>query len=162
VSSIVLLKSDISESVAEDPPDGWHIAEDGQMSVTWVRDKPLPTAGGVVWTTEGLEVTEVARDDESARLRVGKVPAGGGEIVLSRIDWPGYQVSNATPADPVDGYLLTLTVTPEDANREIDIRYRPPQWTLLLSGLAAAGVVGLIWSVASAVVPIVRRRRGSG
>ena len=159
VNSIVLLKSDIRRKVAMDPPPGWHISDRARMSVTWTRDEPVPTAGGVAWASEGLDVAVVDRDDESVRLKVGDVPAGGGEVVLSRIDWPGYQVTNATVTNPVDDYLLTLRVSPADANSKIDVRYTPPHWTLLLGGLTAAGVIGLIWSIGAAMLPVVRRRR---
>lgn len=156
VSSIVLLKSDVPDQVSKDPPSGWHVADDSQMSVVWVRDHPVPTAGGVAWHTPGLGLVEESRDNQSVRLRVGDVPAGGGEIVLSRIAWPGYQVSNATVIDPVDDYLLTLRVSPSDANRVITVHYEPPHWTFLLRCLAAAIVAGLIWSLVSALAT--RRR----
>ena len=159
VNSIVLLKSDIGPKVARNPPPGWHIADKERMSVIWTRDEPVPTAGGVVWTSDGLEVEEVTRDDESIRLKVGEVPPDGGEIVLSRIDWPGYQVTNADVVDPVDDYLLTLRVSPDQANSEIDVRYAPPHWNFLLAGLGAAAAIGLVWSVGAAVLPVVRRRR---
>ena len=159
VNSIVLLRSDVPAKVASSPPPGWHTADDEPMGVIWTRDEPVPTAGGVAWTSDGLDVDVVRRDDESIRLRVGDVPASGGEIVLSRIDWPGYAVTNASVIDPVDDYLLTLRVSPAEANREIDVRYAPPHWDLVLTGLAAAGVVGLLWSLGAAAPPVVRRRR---
>jgi hypothetical protein len=161
VNSLVLLKSTVPAKRAENPPPGWHVAKDERMSVTWTRDEPVPTAGGVTWASDGLDVTEVERDDESVRLKVGDVPSAGGEIVLSRIDWPGYQVTNATVADPVDDYLLTLRVSPDQANSEIDVRYAPPHWTLTLVGLAAAVATGLIWSLVAALLPLARRRRRS-
>jgi hypothetical protein len=161
VTSIVLLKSDIPAKVANHPPRGWHVANNGPMSVIWVRDKPVPTAGGVVWTSKGLHISAVARDDETVRLKVGDVPAGGGDIVLSRVDWPGYQVTNAKVAEPVDDYLLTLHVSSTDAHREIVARYAPPHWPLLLASLAVAGLISLGWSIAAAAAPILRRRQAS-
>ena len=44
--------------------------------------------------------------------------------MFSRLAWPGYQVSNATVVDPVDDYLLTVRVSPDDANSEISYPLR--------------------------------------
>ena len=161
VNSIALLKSDIPRKRAMDPPAGWHVAGKEPMGVTWTRDEPVPTAGGVVWASDGLEVAEVTRDDESVRLEVAEVPPGGGEVVLSRLAWPGYQATGATLADPVDNYLLTLRVSPDQTGSEIEVRYAPPHWTLLLVALAAAVAAGLIWSIGAAASPVVRRFKRS-
>ena len=157
VSSVALLKRTIPERTMLAPPPGWHIGENSDAAVIWVRDQPLPTAGGVVWTTPGLEVTEEFRDDESVRLRVAAVPAGGGEIVLSRLDWPGYRIHGATAVDPVDDYLLTLKVTPDASGQEVSLRYEPPHWHAMLGLLAFACLAGLIWSLGEAIRS--RRRR---
>jgi hypothetical protein len=159
VSSIVLLKTDVPDASAQAPPTGWHVASDTKASVVWVRDHPMPTAGGVAWQTPGLGAVATSRDDTSVHLKVGDVPAGGGEIVFSRIGWPGYQVSNATVVHPVDDYLLTVRVSPKDANKQITIRYAPPHWHLLILLLATAIAIGLAWSLVAALAPRVRRRR---
>jgi hypothetical protein len=161
VSSIVLLKTDIPDPVAQAPPSGWHIADDSKASVVWVRDHPMPTAGGVAWQTPGLGVVQTSRDDTSVHLKVGDVPAGGGEVVFSRIAWPGYQASNATVTDPVDDYLLTVHVSPKNANKDITIHYAPPHWAFLIRLLLAAIAIGLAWSLLAALAPRLPRRRRS-
>jgi hypothetical protein len=93
---------------------------------------------------------------------VGDVSAGGGEIVFSRIGWPGYLVSNATVTDPVDDYLLTVRVSPKDANKQISIRYAPPHWGFLIRLLYAAIAIGLVWSLLAAFAPRLRQRRQAG
>ena len=35
------------------PPEDWHVAHDGDHVVTWVRDRPLASAGGVAWSSPG-------------------------------------------------------------------------------------------------------------
>jgi hypothetical protein len=159
VSSIVLLKTDVPDPVSQAPPTGWHVADDSKASVVWARDHPMPTAGGVAWHTAGLGVVQQSRDDTSVHLKVGDVPAGGGEIVFSRIGWPGYQVSNGAVTDPVDDYLLTVRVSPKDANKQITIRYGPPHWGLLIRLLAAAIAIGLAWSLFAALGPLRGRSR---
>jgi hypothetical protein len=88
---------------------------------------------------------------------VAAVPAAGGEIVLSRLDWPGYRIHGATAVDPVDDYLLTLKVAPDASGQEVSLRYEPPYWHALLGLLAFACLAGLIWSLAEAIGS--RRRR---
>ncbi|MDX6234510.1 MAG: hypothetical protein QOH68_3618 [Nocardioidaceae bacterium] len=158
LSSIVLMKSDVPDAAAKTPPAGWHVADDSKASVVWVRDHPVPTAGGVAWHTPGLGVDVTSRDDTSVHLKVGDVPAGGGEVVFSRIAWPGYLVSNATVTHPVDDYLLTVRVSPKDANRQISVRYAPPHWGLLIRLLYAAIAIDLAWSLVAAFAPRIRRR----
>jgi hypothetical protein len=157
VSSLVLLKPDVPAAVAAAPPAGWHIADQSPASVIWVRDHPMPTAGGVAWHTPGLDLVQTSRDDTTVHLKIGAVPPGGGDVVFSRIAWPGYQAGNATVAHPVDDYLLTVHVSPDDANKQLTIHYQPPHWTFLIRLLAAALLIGLAWSLLTALTP--RRRR---
>ncbi|MGH8892880.1 MAG: hypothetical protein ACRDWY_06175 [Actinomycetes bacterium] len=159
VSSIVLLTSDVPDAVSKAPPDGWHVADDSNGTVVWVRDHAMPSAGGVAWHTPGLDVVVTSRDNASVHLKVGNVPAGGGEIVFSRLAWPGYQVTNATVIDPVDKYLLAVHVSPDDANRAITIHYEPPHWTFLIRLMFAGIAIGLAWSLLAALTPRLRQRR---
>ena len=105
VSSLHLLREDFSAQRLDNPPAGWHVAHRSTYAVTWVRDRALPPAGGVTWTSDGVRVTEQSRDTRSVTFTVDAVPDGGGRVVLSRLQWPGYAVTGATFADATDGYL---------------------------------------------------------
>jgi hypothetical protein len=155
VSSLQLLRTDFSARRLSSPPQGWHVATRGTYAVTWVRDRVLPPAGGVTWTSDGVRVTERSRDTRSVTFTVDAVPDGGGRVVLSRLQWPGYSVSGAELADPTDGYLTTVSLTPESVGTEVTVSFRPPGWTLELATLAGAILLGVGWVVLAAV----RRRR---
>jgi hypothetical protein len=79
------------------------------------------------------------------------VPAGGGTIVFSLLDWPGYSTSVGTLAHSVDGYLLTVHVPASAQGRTVDVAFHPPGWTAELGAWVLALVGGAAWSVGSAV-----------
>jgi hypothetical protein len=158
VGTVAVLRNALSATGAGGPPAGWHVAGETPVDVLWVRDHPVPPAGGVVWTSPGTEVEVVARDTRGVRLRVGSVPEGGGTVVLSRLDWPGYRVSNADLADPVDGYLLTLDVPADSAGKSVTVEFRPPGWTIEVAAAGIALLGGLIWGIMSLVLARTRRR----
>jgi hypothetical protein len=151
VSSLQLLRTDFSARRLDNPPQGWHVAHRGTYAVTWVRDRVLPRAGGVTWTSDGVRVTERSRDTRSVTFTVDAVPDGGGRVVLSRLEWPGYTVSGADLADPTDGYLTTVSLTPASVGTEVTVSFRPPGWTLELATLATATLLGLGWVLLAAV-----------
>lgn len=157
VNSVALLKREIPVRTRLAPPPGWHIGANTAAAVIWVRDRKAPTAGGVVWRTPGLKVTEESRDDTSVRLRMGAVPKGGGKIVLSRLDWPGYQIQGAKEVDPVDKYLLTIKVPPAASGQEVTLHYEPPHWHAMLGLLTFGFIASVFWSLVEA--SRARRRR---
>ena len=86
------------------------------------------------------------------------VPAGGGQVVLSRLAWPGYTATNATVREEAtDGYLLTIDVPETAAGSVVDIVFRPPGWTVGLGSMALAVAGAATWAVLDVVG---RRRRG--
>ncbi|MCK5891274.1 hypothetical protein [Aeromicrobium sp.] len=132
------------------PPTGWSL-EVGDA--TWIvrRDAPTQRAGSVLRTT-GAEVSVVRRSDSEIVLRVDDVDASGGQVVLSRLDWPGYRVTGpARLTDPDRGFLLTLDVAPGSTGREIVVRFRPPGWPLEIGSGLAAVVLALGWTAAAAI-----------
>jgi hypothetical protein len=155
VSSLQLLRKDFAARRLDNPPTGWHVAHRSPYAVTWVRDRALPRAGGVTWTSDGVRVTEQGRDTRSVTFTVDAVPSNGGRVVLSRLQWPGYTVSGATLSDPTDGYLTTVAVTPGTVGRQVTVSFSPPGWTIELTTLAAATLLAVGWVVLAGI----RRRR---
>ncbi len=149
--STVLMFTDEVGDISGNPPFGWCVASVDQYTTTWTRDVPLPSAGGVVWQTAGLALSELERTDTDVTLRVDGVPAGGGQAVLSRLDWPGYTALGATIAPPTDGYLLTVDVPADSAGQTVTISFRPPAWRVELAmfGLAIVGL--LAWVIGGAI-----------
>lgn len=137
-------------------PSGWRLADADDTTFTWVREDASGPFGVPTWVTPGVEFDLLSNTDEEIRLRVTAVPDGGGQVVLSRLAWPGYSASSgATVAAPLRGYLLRLDIAPDAVGREIVVTFRPPLWGVQVAALALAvlGVAGL--TVAGAV----RRRR---
>jgi hypothetical protein len=161
VSTILLVRSELPEAALLNPPDGWSVAEQTPYAVTWVRDLSLPPAGGLVWASSGLNVTQLSTTTRVLRLQVNQAPADGGTVVLSRLAWPGYSAEGATLAPPTDGYLLTVAVPPGSSGTTVTVRYSPPGWGVeQLTGWLGLGI-GLLWSLgfAFARANLVRQRR---
>jgi len=131
------------------PPAGWHLAGRNAVTLTWIRDHPIPSAGGVAWTSPGTAVHTVARGPLGVSLRVTHVAAGGGSVVLSRIAFPGYAVSGtaaATLAEPIEGYLLRVDIPADAQGKTISVTFRPPGWHTELASAALAGLLAVGWS----------------
>lgn len=158
IDNIQILKISFDDNEWRTPPEGWTLSRDTGLTVLWSRDEPVGPAGDVVWTSEGTAVETIAQTDTSVTMKVVAAPAGGGEVALSRLAWPGYSVENATlSAQPVDGFLLALDIPSSSVGDEVTVSFQPPGWTVELTAwlLGVGGV--LIW----ALVVLVRRiRRG--
>jgi hypothetical protein len=158
ISTLVLVA--LPDAETSTPPPGWHVAGRDHLTVTWVRDQVVPTAGGVVWTSPGTQVRQIAQTDTSTSFVVDRVTGNDASVVLSRIAWPGYRVDGASAGDPLGGHLLRVDLGPEDVGSTVTVSFRPPGWNLELSCLLAALALGLGWSV----LPRSRREpaRGGG
>lgn len=153
ISSVQLIKSEDTDEYLDAPPEGWSVADDGEFTQLWTRDDPVDTAGGVIATTPGLELSDVSRTPESVSFVVDSLPSDGGTVTFSRLAWPGYQVSGAELGEPADGFLLTVDVPAGHAG--------PVTVTFVPAGLPAAlalVAVALLGTFAWAVV-FHRRRR---
>jgi hypothetical protein len=148
ISTLVLV--DLPASRMSWPPDGWHVAREQDHVVTWVRDRPLPTAGGVVWSSPGTRVREISNTETSATFVVEQVGDQDASAVLSRIDWPGYQVEGATIAEPLGGHLLRVQLDADDVGSTVTVKFRPPGWRLEIAALGAAILLGLAWALSAA------------
>lgn len=156
VNAIVVMK----ESFPDGLPAlgaGWAVLADREF--TWVlkRDRPVATAGGVVWTSPGTEITMRSASDTRVELEVDAVGADG-RVVLSRLAWPGYRVDGADITAPTRGYLLTLDVASAQPGDVVTVEFRPPGWAIEIASL----VIALIALVGWPVVVAVSRRRLAG
>ncbi|MBA3528730.1 MAG: hypothetical protein H0T91_05375 [Propionibacteriaceae bacterium] len=163
VSSLQIVRSAVSEPQVLNPPAGWSVTEQTPWAVTWVRDHPLPAAGGVVWSSPGLDVTSLTTRTREVQLRVNAVPAQGGVVVFSRLAWPGYTVEGGRLTDPTDGHLLTVELPATPSPQTVTVRFSPPGWSLELFTLWLGLGGGLLWSLGSAVFrgPLMRSRRAN-
>jgi hypothetical protein len=155
VSSLLLVRADYPAQTLAHPPAGWRVAGETAHSVTWTRRTPVPGAGGVAWASPGTTVSAVEAGATRTSFHVDRVPPGGGTVVLSLLDWPGYSTSAGSIADPVDGYLLTIHLPASAQGQIVDVGFHPPGWPLELGAWALALVAGAAWSVVAGV----RRRR---
>jgi hypothetical protein len=134
-------------------PEGWHVAQDTPHTRLIVRDEPVGGAGGIAWTSEGVSASVVHEDPMGTTLRIDRVPAEGGRVALSLIPWPGYQVDGGSlTEEPVDGMLLGVDVSAEDAGRTVTVSFWSPGWQVQVG----SGVLMVLLVAAWAVL----RRRG--
>jgi hypothetical protein len=155
VSSLMLINKAFPRARLDAPPSGWRVAARTTNTTLWVRTHPLDGAGEVAWSSPGTRVSDVRIGDSGTSFRVDEVPADGGTVVLSLLDWPGYRTDVGGLADPVDGYLVTVDVPASAQGKTVHVEFRPPGWVaeLLAWVLALAG--GAAWSIVHAA----RRRR---
>ncbi len=161
VSTLLLVRGDFTPERVSTPPDGWHVSDETRRAVTWVRDEPVPGAGGAVWSAPGTSVSVVSSDDRTVRLEVDRIGPAGGRVVLSRLAWPGYHTDLGRFADPVDGYLLTVDLPAGSAGRTVTVGFSPPGWTFGLSCWWGGMMFGLVWVLASSRSGSFRPRRPS-
>ncbi|HYI51839.1 MAG TPA: hypothetical protein VEX42_09715 [Microbacterium sp.] len=146
LNTVVVIKG---EGLKDEPdaPDGWTV-DAGEYTWTLHRDTPVDGAGGVVRTTPDTAVTVLARDDVSVTLRVDDAPEAGGEVVFSRLAWPGYSASAGSLVEPDRGFLLTLAVDQQDVGTTIEVTFRPPGWTIEIASAVLALLIAAAWSAA--------------
>lgn len=153
VSTVQVIKAQVPKAIWAHVPNGWQIVSDTSATRVLERKHPIAGAGGVAWSSGGTEVTQLREDAMGLAFRVDQVPAGGGTVALSRIDWPGYSVTNANiDKTPVDGFLMNLHIDASAQGKVVTVAYRSPGWQLQT-------LAGLLW-VALMIVWIVARRIG--
>lgn len=129
------------------PPAGWVESVRNDGYALWVRETPVPGAGGVTWTSPGVTVTTTSVTNREVRLTVDEVPAAGGTVVLSRLGWPGYSVSGAGMTDLTRDYLVTLDLAGTAPGTEVVLSFTPAGWNLGLGVLAVAFAGGALLAV---------------
>lgn len=145
-------------TVAQDPftlwdlPEGWHELRRDLESWVITRDEPLNRApGGIAWASDGVEISEVAVTSREVTFRLDAVPADGGRIAFSRLDWPGYSAKNAEISNSVRDYLLAVDVAPDATGQTVTVTFTPPGFHvgLVTLGIGAGGV--LLWGLVAAL-----------
>ncbi len=144
VSTILAIKKTFPE--APEPADGWRLASQGEYTWLYERERPIPAAGGVVWTGEGTTVTVLDDSDTSVSFRVDSVGADP-RVVLSRLDYPGYSVGGAELADPVRDWLLTVDASSAQPGDVVTVSFRPPGVPLMVAALALGAVILIAWPI---------------
>ena len=147
VSTLVLFRPSFPETDLMQPPEGWSLSEVTDHTVVWTRDDRLPTAGGVVATSERASVAEELVTDREVRFVVTAVGPDGGAVTLSRLAWPGYSVEGGKLAAPVEGMLVQVEIPAGSAGSTVTVRWDPPGWTLELWALSTAVLAGSAWVV---------------
>jgi hypothetical protein len=155
VSSLLLVRGGPSARSERPPPPGWRVAGRTPYTVLWTRRTPVPGAGGVAWTSPGTTVSSVRSGANGTSFHLDAVPAEGGTVVLSLLDWPGYRTDVGSLADPVDGYLVTVHVPASAGGSTVHVGFHPPGWNVEIAAWALALLCGAGWSLGAAV----RRRR---
>lgn len=135
----------VSRLLDEEVPEGWTLADIGEDSVLWTRDEPLGDVGAPVWESEGTSVELVSNENREVVFTVTAVPEDGGEVVLSRIDWPGYKVSGAELTDSLRDYLLTVSLDDASVGDTVTIRFDPPGWSLEIGSILLAALLTVTW-----------------
>lgn len=138
-------------------PQGWHVAETTDNTLLWVRDVPQLDTGDVVWQSSGVQLSTVSMDSQRVVLKVDAVPDSGGTAVLSRLDWPGYEVEGGQLEAPLRGYLLQLDVAGGSTGQEISVEFQPPGWPVVVTSIVAAFALIIGWLIYD--ISCRRRRR---
>jgi hypothetical protein len=101
----------------------------------------------------------VDSQNNGTSFRVDAVPADGGTVVLSLLDWPGYATDVGNLAPPVDGYLVTVHLPASAPGETVHVDFHPPGWTAEIAAWALALAGGAGWSLLQAVRRRTRLRR---
>ena len=160
VSTVLIRKEGVSAKTLANPPPGWRVGRETPLSVMWVRERPLPAAGGVVWTSPGTRVETLSEDTRAVRLRVTAVSDQGGTVAFSRLAWPGYRVEGGGSLSDhlVDGYLTTMSLPASTEGKIVTLRFDPPGWPVELAAWTVSVVASIGWSLLALVLWWRRRR----
>lgn len=128
VSNVVIIKSSFTREEWSELPSGWHVTSESRLVRVLSRDSPIAGAGSVVWTSDGVAVRVLHEDAMGVTFHVDSAPDSGGRVALSRVDWPGYEVSG--PARIVsgvsNGLLLTVKIDPDSVGKDITVGFHLP------------------------------------
>ncbi|MCM0582915.1 hypothetical protein H9L19_07450 [Weissella diestrammenae] len=111
-------------------PEGWHINHVDDELVVITRNHSVEKAGSVVWTSQN-HVTYKEQNNGNFTLRV---PASNKatQVVLSRMNWPGYEISkgHANVGSALRKYLLTINVNASNKEQTIEVKYHAPGFSI--------------------------------
>jgi hypothetical protein len=145
LNTVVVIKG--GEISRVDVPEGWTL-QDGDFTWTLHRDVELPRAGGVARTSSDVAISDVVWNDTEVSFTVDEAPESGGEVVFSRLAWPGYTAQGANLTAPARGFLLTAEVPASAVGSTVTVSFAPPGWAGELAAAAAAALLAVgyvIW-----------------
>lgn len=145
VNTIVVIKASF-DGILPEIADGWTVAENGHNTWVLLRDSPVATAGGIVWTGEGTTVEVLAETDSGVTFKVSTV-GDDSRVAFSRLAWPGYTTSAGEIAQPLRGYLLTADMAGVTAGEVVTMQFRPPGWALEVAALIVAVMLAVGWAL---------------
>jgi len=160
VSTILIVKSSTPEELWSVVPAGWTVAKDTTITRMLVRDEPVPGAGSVVWEDNGTDVTVIAENDMGVTFRVNSVGADGGQVGLSRINWPGYEVDGGSvSSDVLNNFMMAIDIPATAQGHTVTVEYRAPGWPVQIGAGAVLVLLLLVWGSARQVGRV-RGQRG--
>ncbi|HEY0641639.1 MAG TPA: hypothetical protein VGD67_28770 [Pseudonocardiaceae bacterium] len=135
-------------------PPGWRVRLDDGTRTVLVRDTPRLHPADVSWASAGTTVTAGTAEPTSLRLDV-TAPAGGGELLLARLAWPGYtlRVDGEPAALPTEAPAGLLAVRVPGGTHSVELTYRTPGLRLGLLVLTLGALLALAhatWYTAAA------------
>ncbi|MFE3289625.1 hypothetical protein [Rhodococcus sp. NPDC059234] len=153
VDTLVVQHALVPSARIDPPATGWHVAERDAERTVLLRDEPLQLPGRVTFASPGVQVLA---SDASAQSETVQYTGSGGDIVFTRLAWPGYTATvNGQPVDAVAGWHGLLKVSVPAGPGELRIEFRAPGQRLGIAAFALGTAVALVQGVAVAV----RRRR---
>lgn len=146
----LVIADTFAEVSADELPDGWRIDRADDVRTVLVRTVDLPKIGTVSAASQHIEPLSADVSDDGLRERI-HVRSGGGEVVLRRLAWPGYQVR-------VDGEIVETSVGPAGllefevpaGDHTIDVAYHTP-------GLMPGAIVAALGAIAGVALVIYQR-----
>jgi hypothetical protein len=144
LNTVVVVKGEGLRDV--EAPAGWTV-EDGEFTSTLHRVEEMPRAGGVARMSDGVSLSDITYDETSVSFTVDAAPDDEGQVILSRLAWPGYAVDGADLITPDRGFLLTVEVDAADVGSSVRVVFAPPGWTAEVGAVALAGVVAVGYSL---------------
>lgn len=135
------------------PPPGWRwVRYPGHTDTIYVLEREggaVSGSNGRIAAAVGATATSTSETNSTSRARVSS--AAGGQVVFSRLDWPGYQVTldgRAVEHTEVLGALLAVQIPAGTDNADLVVSYEFPGWGVgaatAAAGLAAIAVLHLL------------------
>ncbi|WP_232331689.1 glycosyltransferase family protein [Nocardia puris] len=143
----VVLHTALFPGVREQPaPEGWKWVDyPGHERFIAVLERvggPVSMTNGRISHTDDVTATSLSESDSTSRVRV--TSERGGQVVFSRLGWPGYRATlNGAPV-PITTVAKTFVAVdiPPGTDAELVLTWRPPGWKIGLAAMGA-GVAGL-------------------
>lgn len=140
VQRVVLQRVQYPTAHVDPVPVGWRRTEiDDYVVVLERAGSTARRAGGV---TAAVDADVEVQEQSGREVRGSVSSADGGQLVLSRLAWPGYQAfvdDRPVEVGALDDVFLTVDVPPGTQDAAFEVRYVPPGWRLG-AGLAALGL----------------------